>query len=220
MKKQIYSIMVGAIVLASTAGAQNLIVNGSFEEGVLTASFYNLLPGDSADAENSTNWLVGWNFGGEGYTGSGLNVITHRQSTNASDGNQVVALQRDAGPLWQEVTLEAGVTYKLSFDVLRLIVNSNSAISYKLSVYSDTETVIDVIYPLQLAANVWDTSEYVFTAEESNTYIFSIAHYGVGTAALWLDNVSLTAVPEPATYTALFGAGAIALAFWQKKWRS
>ncbi|MDR1281486.1 MAG: hypothetical protein LBK99_11770 [Opitutaceae bacterium] len=227
MKTKLYNSLFVSIALASTAAAQNLILNGSFEEGVLSKDTYSLNKTDFANTDNSTDWLKFWNVSDDYTDGK----FTHRNATTgsslATDGNQILAFTGSMSDstrpsLWQEVSLQAGVTYQLSFDVVR-IANDSVVATYYVGLKANTDIISNSEYAIITSQYTWGTFSQTFTAQTTEDYIFSIARgaNSANNSIFWIDNVSLTtmpsSVPEPAIYAISLGASVFILVSWRKK---
>lgn len=175
---------------AMTAGAADAasFVNGSFESGPNPGGFTTLSAGDTS--------ITGWTV-----TGSSVDYIG--SYWQAADGSRSLDLSGNAaGGVEQTIATVAGQSYKVTFD---LAGNPDGAPTIK---------TIDVTYDGGSAAFNFDTTghtessmgwtpeSFVFTATgASTTFDFSSADatpYGPA-----LDNVSISAVPEPATWAVM-----------------
>ncbi len=212
------------ITLAALAGvthAQNLITNGSFEN---PAGPYTNLPSGSGS-------VPGWNvsgssvsvFGVVDFQPSGAFVSSGiAPASSTTDGVKALDLATNNADVTiaQTVGTSAGTSYNLTFDLgstsalgrngignYELLLNGNVVANYHIEV-PDT-TVIRYF-----------SRSYAFTGTGSDT----IAFRSVGstyTASLkqdfaFIDNVSLTPVPEPSS-AALLGLGGLALILRRRK---
>ena len=189
-------------LILNAASAHAAIINGSFEEPVVPAGGFTVfVPGGST---NIPGWTV---LGAEvaiGDTAFSQSGITFQ----AQDGQQWLDLSGFANPtiangVTQEVTTTIGTSYALSFYV-------GSATDGFLFFPSTVDLSIDggsrISFTNPTAPNDmldWHQFTHVFTAQNATTTIT----FFDGDSANFLsglDNVTLTAVPEPLT---LLGAG-------------
>lgn len=188
------SIIAASLVLfaASSASAVS-ITNGSFELGA------EIAPGGfrTVQALNTTA-ITGWKVGGAGVDYVG----TYWQ---AADGVRSIDLSgRNAGSVSQTISTVAGKTYKVLF---LLSGNPDGGLGQKIAVTSVSGSIPDIETYTVGAANsrtnmLWQRYSYIFTAFDSTSDLtFAGATrtpYGPA-----LDNVSITALPEPETWAML-----------------
>jgi len=199
-----------AIALASVgAQASNLITNGSFETPAIPDPSYTTLPG-----------LLGWT--------AGVNGIELRNNVagTAHDPSNYVELDTTANStLWQDVTITTGGSYLLSFwynsrpDNFKdgeALDNDTNTLAWSFGgksgkVLEDYTTVTG-----------WThfTKTFTLTADSTETLLFAAAGADDSFGGS-LDDVSLTAVPEPESYAMMIAGlglmGAIARRRKQRK---
>ncbi len=209
--------------LAGVTYAQDLITNGSFENP--SSSYTVLAPGSGS----VPGWTVSGGdveiFGINDFVGSGNFVRTGiTPSSSVTEGLQTLDLSYGAlnATITQTVNTTAGTNYKLSFDLgtvkgvsgrtgianFALFVNGNVAGIYNVS----TESTTSIYY---------ESKSHTFTGTGSDTIAFSsIGAFnnpgGVKQDFHFIDNVSLTVVPEPSS-TALLSLGGLALILRRRK---
>lgn len=209
MAGKLFATLVAFGVFASPASAlaANLITNGSFEFGSDPGSFSSLQAGDAA--------ITGWTVGGAGIDYIG----TYWQ---ASDGVRSVDLSGStikngsyAGSISQTIATVSGQVYRVTFDLagnpdgapLTKVVLTSAVNGGIDQLYADTFTVVPGV---NTRANMgWLPYSFLFTATGASTTInFQSAVNSAYGAAL--DNVAISAVPEPATWAMLIlGFGAV-----------
>ena len=192
-----------AAVLSFSAGAANAAVtiqNGSFELGPDPGVFTTLGNGNTS--------ITGWTVGGDSidYIGS---------YWQPGDGNRSIDLSGNGkGSIWQDLTgLTVGTTYHVKF---LLAGNPDGGASTKVAVASDGGTQADVFMFSQpgntKASMGWTQQTFSFMAFDPTARLaFSAtANDPYGPA---IDGVSISPVPEPATWAMMIigfgGAGAM-----------
>jgi choice-of-anchor C domain-containing protein len=197
------------MLMAKPASAFNLITNGSFEEGTFNAvdpldpnsSYARLAPGSS----DLTGWII-----------AGVAVDWHNSNDIRFpfDGDLMVDLNLDGGAsgvLSQTFFTTSGESYDLSFYLSGPDLEGGSFFPSPRQVKVSIAGVEEVFStPTSYYRNMsWEIQQLRFRAiGHETTLIFS----SVNDAGFWgpvLDNVSVSAVPEPIT---VLGSG-IALGF-------
>ena len=176
-----------AVALSGAAANAVTLINGSFESGTTPGSFITL-------GHNSTD-IEGWIVKGNGvdYVGS---------YWEAADGDRSVDLSAlNGGSIQQTIDTIVGKTYKVSF---WLAGNPDDGAGDKLVATSVSgDWVNNFTFTVGAGNNHsnmgWSEYSYEFTAFDStSTLVFnSQTRTPYGPA---LDNVSVSAVPEPATW--------------------
>jgi choice-of-anchor C domain-containing protein len=187
------------VALAGSAPA-SVIVNGSFESGTFSGGEFDTL---GAGSPNLTGWTVG---------GNGIDWIG--SYWQPSQGNRSVDLNAlNTGSLSQTFATTAGVIYKVTFDMagnpdggpavktLTVGATGNAAQTYSFDTTGDSRPSMG-----------WEGKTYFFTATGALTTLTFTSTttansgnsgfpFAFGPA---LDNVSVTATPEPVSLV-LFG---------------
>lgn len=194
--------MAAAVAFGATGSAQAVtIVNPSFELGAIGGGFQTKGPGGD---------LPGWTIGGS---------IDHIANYwNAQDGDKSIDLNGNgAGTISQLLTgLYVGTTYRVSFWVSGNPDN-NMQPDEKLATLSwgsGTSTVSYTLTALNAVNNMqWEERSYTFVAT-STSALLSLASDQQNPYGLAVDNFSISAVPEPATWAMMiggFGAAGVTL---------
>lgn len=211
------TLLAAALAMAAHAGAAELITNGSFETGTIVVNHgdsgaQQLLSGDSST-------LAGWTvIGGNDVAWIGLG---NPYAINASDGNQFLDLtgwhdqSATGGGVKQTIATTAGATYTLSFDIGN---SSNYNFNTNDSLFVTAGSVVgqQVWTTISNQPGSWEHVTLSFVASGATTDV-SFA----GGQAVWyigLDNVSVTAVPEPSS-ALMLGAGLLGMAVWLRRRR-
>lgn len=216
--RPITSLAAYAALLATLAGfapsssAQtNLIVNGGFESLTNPPALTTTADGDYYRLEPDGTWLDGWNAVlVSGTTGLGVVPAIYR-GISAASGAHYLIFETSGIQLTQTISLEGGTSYVFSFDAAR---ETASATSFTLGLTDGSDAILNETFSVTTGAGVWDTYTYEFTAANTADYTLSFQRISRRAA---IDNVSLTAVPEPAMYAALLGAGALGFAVWRRR---
>lgn len=103
--------------------------------------------------------------------------------------------------------LTVGQKYRLSFDVVTAYGNDNAPAELQLSIGGDQVASVTAPLGTEQWKNVF--AEFVFTGANSSANILNVETTATGND-FGIDNISLEAVPEPATLACL-GIGAAAL---------
>lgn len=195
------------LALGASAASAQVITNGSFEAGAA-------MPGAgfvTVPALNSTA-ITGWTVGGAGVDYIG----TYWQAADGERSIDLSALR--AGSIAQAVETVVGRTYRVSFF---LSGNPDGGLGQKVAVSSVSGSLPGIelytVGPANGRGNMlWEARNYRFTAfDTTSTITFASAtDTPFGPA---LDNVSITAVPEPSTWAMLLiGMGAVGVAARRK----
>ncbi len=198
MKKILFAAVLIAVPSLSHA-ATNLVTNGSFEDPLQTSNTWSIpvVPG----------WTV--------FSGPGIE-IRNNVAGAAQDGSNFVELDSNNNTvMFQTITTVAGQYYDLSFWYSPR--ESVSLESNPINVSWDGGTVTTVTATgIGNSGNVWTHYGFSVQATAASTVLQFSA---VGTNDSYggsLDNVSVSAVPEPETY-AMFLAGLGLMGFMARR---
>lgn len=222
----------GLVALAASMAAHAAAFqNGSFENGNWTASgeTQTLAPGSTA-VTGWTSYGLEWNGPGNGRTGSvaWLDCPTGCWTDlTPAAGNRFLDLTGYSdwryGAIYQTFDTVAGQEYLVSFALGFSTANSSAAADPGLFVVAKNGSSIvgDFDPAWQGYTSItpgWSTQTYSFTAGSGTSSLFFAGGYGAG-HYVGLDNVTVTAVPEPETY-AMMLAGLGALGFMARRRRT
>jgi choice-of-anchor C domain-containing protein len=218
MKKNFFlGLAIGAFVLGivGMAGATNLIVNGSFEDGNYhTPQWQRLFPGST----DLTGWTIGpvgvdWHVGTDN---PALNpALIGHEFGPAQDGSLVIDLHLDGdynGSISQTFATTAGTTYVASFYLAGINYFANPR-DIQVDVNGNTQTFSQAASDPSNVA--WGLKSFQFSATgPDSTITFSCTDVD-GYWGPLLDNVSVNAVPLPPTML-FFGSGLLGLVGWRR----
>ena len=223
-----------ALVTASALSAQNLIVNGSFEDGPEHAPTFNNIgtpSGDSIDVSGTGGlgeFTTGWTAfvpSGHAVTFAKLNgggafpsAVDGFQNYNVGGFNN----EKGFGMIFQDFSTSIGQQYQLSYFVAG---NTNEidnvmALTQVYNVVSGA-TNGDALGFENVVTNsdMMSPHGFLFTAVGTTTRLmFTDAQTNLSTNnQLNIDAVSVSAIPEPSTYAAMAGAAMLGLAVWRRR---
>lgn len=199
MRRYLIAAAMTAAGLAAAAPASAAsVTNGSFEMGTNPGATFSTLAAGS-------NAITGWTIGGAGvdYIGG---------YWNASDGVRSVDLSAlNSGGVSQNITTVAGKTYKVTFDMAG---NPDGGLGNRLMVVTSNgftpQQNIFTVGPANTHTNMgWVSMSYMFTAGPGTTTNIAFASGEYNPYGPALDNVGISAVPEPTTWALMilgFGA--------------
>jgi hypothetical protein len=206
-----------ATVAALPAAANNLIVNGDFESPGAPAGSLTLLGGGSTA-------LTGWNVTGPADNAIYIINTTYTEPnalfTAESGSNSLdITGSFNSGPtsgVNQDVTTVVGQKYRLSFWVGNQDGSDNpnylSPSTVNLSI-DGGPTIAETNANTSTHVINWEEFTDTFTATGTTTNISFLNGTPLTDAEGGLDNVSLTAVPEPASWAMmLVGFGGLGVA--------
>jgi hypothetical protein len=215
----IKNILAAAVIGAVAMGAQastNLVQNGAVDGSTTSYTyndtpatvqqFYGAVPSTSGTVANWDGSFVSIASGnGDWGNPSGLTGFS-----NATFGGYVAGIQADA-TLYQSLDLAAG-TYKLTWSDANRNWGGNQSYSVTFG-----NVTVDTL-ATQVGAG-WHTQTVTFTlAEDTEAYLSFVGgtSYGNTDATTFIDNVSVTAVPEP-TSLLMMGVAALGLVGWRRR---
>jgi|GEM_PF-940756 len=189
---------------ASNGLAQNLIVNGSFESGNYPWGNSGAGP-DAADLPAGSTAITGWTL----TLGCDVSALQpgNPYGTVPEDGQVSIDLTgyQDHAPyggVTQSISTVPGANYDLSFWVG--IDNGNPADIGPAAVTAFAGSASAVFAnTLTGNGNQWEQFNLPFTADSSPTTITVVGEFASSGHYIGLDNVSVAAVPEPASLSLL-----------------
>ena len=204
------------ISVSTVAYAQNLIQNGSFELPGFTG---NAVPGQQQRVVAYSTDITGWTVGGIG------DVYVHEYPVGpassfgpAEDGSYYLDLSGDGPPhatVYQDFSTIPGLQYSLKFYIGSSSYSSGQTINVTLSEDTQVNLLNTTLTPLAPSGNInWLEETFTFTADMNTTRLSFVDTSGFDDNASYVDNVSVTEVPEPAT---LLPIGLVALAWWRRR---
>ena len=208
MKRKVVLAAAAGISLfgATTANAAvNLVVNGGFENNTFGGTgpdgYYNIGPAGSGanhDIPDGFGWSVPVN---------NVDIVSNgRYGPNLSTGgafNLDLVGYGSSGAISQTLATIVGQQYLVSLDY-----SSNDGINNPTAIIAGDSTIGTIT-----GTHAWQNYTGLFTATSTSTTFMISEGVGGGNAGVFLDNINVSAVPEPATWAMiLLGFGLIGFA--------
>lgn len=203
-------IAIAAAVTLTSASAFatpiNSVVNGTFESPAQNPAGFSYLTGT----------YNGWTYGGGAYGNAG--VATNNSAFNVTGATGQVGLLQQTGTISQDFILtQNGLSISFTAEA-RNWANGGNSISVLIDGVALAFSGATAVLPRSNSAFTTYTSDFVSLTAGLHTLTFA----GLGPAGqdrtTFIDNVVLTAVPEPVTL-GLFGLGLVALGGARRKAR-
>jgi hypothetical protein len=207
-------ILTGIFAGYDTTKAQ-IILNGSFEQPALSSTVNY----------TSTFSFTGWSGASTGDGGTAGVVLGTNFGLTPEDGNQAFSFNGNNPPdgtfIEQTFSTTIGQSYAVDFWLGR---NGDPAfdvgpetLEVQASVLNASNTTISSITAEPPSTDTWSMSTFAFTANSStSTLLFTDISGSNPNSDLFLDNVSVSAVPEPSTYAALTGLIVLGFAAYRR----
>ena len=208
MKSIVNSVCVSllSLFLFADVTQANLIQNGSLESPGFTA---NAGPGRWKVVANSTD-ITGWVVGGSGDIFVQQTPFDGGPVYNpAQDGSHYVDLSGDGAPhgtLYQDFATTIGAEYLLTFYIGSASSQPSSTINVGLL---GAGTLLDTtLTPLAPNGNLnWLQESFLFTADSESTRLSFVDTSAIDDNASFVDNVSVSSVPESSSSMLLLFMG-------------
>lgn len=177
-----------ALAALLPAGASaNLVVNGSFEDGLIANDGFRTVP-------SGDTFLTGWTV-----LGTSVDIVSGPNRFPAADGNQSVDLAGTPGPggVSQMIATSIGQAYTVRFALSRNDeggVEADKDVDFMFGGHSE-----NLLGPVM---GSWTYFERVIVATAASTEL-RFSSDNAGFFGGLVDDVSVEAVPEPASMAAL-----------------
>jgi hypothetical protein len=231
--KQICSLLGSALLAGGSLSAQNLIIQGDFENGIITGSgltsgtyrheLGTFLPERRVVAPftNNSNWVIsdtyntarfidlntpteGWAVRMGNYSsGPNLSSVTYAVPLDLAEGDYLFSALHWGGisdPV-QNIDPSDPPT-GTSFTATLTGVGSTAGTDQVIGTFIDT------------TLGSAQTSGGIFTLNTAGTYQLQLSPSASSDGRAWLDDISLTAVPEPSSFALLFGLSSLFAALY------
>lgn len=233
MKSFSRSILLAAFAFAASlpAKCQSIIVNGGFEDPVLGS------PGATTLLANGSTFVTGWisvdNVASGTATADNFLYRAPYYGNAASQGQNFIYIDNNnhasasLNGIYQDFSSITGQTYEVKFDATTELGGSAGKLAVSAAGVTFRFTLANaglppVSSPPYTPFTAWVTYSLTFTAVSTTTRLqffdegFQIGGDPLnGNASPLLDSVSVTAIPEPSTYVAIFGLTALGFAVYR-----
>ncbi|MBK7006396.1 MAG: choice-of-anchor C family protein [Burkholderiales bacterium] len=188
------------VACAAQAGATELVVNGGFESNTVLSGTFDTF-------YNATQGLTGWNI-----DFNSVDLVSSNYWDPAAGVNSLDLNGAKKSGISQILNTVAGQTYNLSFDLAGNF--EGSPVIKKMSINIGPHGLYSFDTTGKSKHNMgWEHYTTTFVAQSSSTALSFVSNVP-GAYGSALDNISVTAVPEPETYAMLLAGlgvmGAIA----------
>lgn len=213
MKPQRLAGLAVVVALATISGARaNTIVNGSFEDPVISYPFYENF-GTGCLGQCAPGPLPGWTV-----TTNNVDVVSALTGwpAPAFNGNQYLDLvgTGSTGGISQTFATTVGVTYNLSFAYGNNPESTNFAIATVRVTPGTSATLPAILFAnFSTKNNIgWEVFTASFVADSLSTTLSFNELFGENNGGVLLDAIDVTATPLPSTWLMLL-SGFVGLGF-------
>lgn len=234
--KQICSLLGSALLAGGSLSAQNLIIQGDFENGIITGSglasgtyrheLGTFFPERRVEAPftNNSNWVIsdtynsarfidlntpteGWAIRMGNYSGGDeLSLFTYTVPLNLAQGDYFFSALHWGGVSDPVQNVDpSDPPIGTSFTATLIGLDSTAGIDQVIGTFIDT------------TEGSAQTSGGIFTLNTAGTYQLQLSPGEGSDGRAWLDDISLTAVPEPSSSALLFGLSSLVAALYLQR---
>ena len=206
--KNCFLAIVVMLALLSQANATNLILNGSFELGKDPGSSFITLYAVNNDIQN---WTV--TTGSIDYIGGYWQASDGLRSIDLSGYYQAGEIE-----VSQPFQTVIGQQYLLTFDMAGNPDDNQKIKNLSITIAGQSQNFTFDATGKTRTNMGWITKSFVFNATDINTTLKFTSLMGTSAFGPALDNVSVSAIPEPGTFLLLgFGVAGLFGYSWQRR---
>jgi hypothetical protein len=199
MKRTLILATAAALAVAGSASAANLLANGGFETGWSgTSGYYNIgtQPGSNSQGpDHGVPSGFGWTVGNGNVDIISYNTYGPGPTNGGAYGLDLVGYG-STGEISQSITTSATQKYVVTFDY-----KSNPGVSGPTAAVLFNGINIGNV----TGSGAWQVFTTTVTGTGGSALFALNETYGYSNGGVFLDNISVSAVPEPAAWALMIG---------------